>query len=114
MARVKQGKGRRRSRHEWQGLLAKLAGSGLGVAAFCRREGISAASVYRWRGLLGSKMRLAGSASGNGAAARGEGGAVPMGEAPAFVDLGTLSGAGRSFELKLDLGAGLTLHLVRH
>jgi len=35
--RKKKGKGSRRSRHEWQSLLAKLDGSGLGVDAFCRR-----------------------------------------------------------------------------
>lgn len=46
MAERKKGKGSRRSRHEWRSLLAKLDGSGLGVGAFCRREAISAASLY--------------------------------------------------------------------
>lgn len=103
MAERKKGKGSRRSRHEWQALLAKLDGSGLGVDVFCRREAISAASLYRWRNLLSDR--------GNG------GEAVVSNRAPAFVDLGTLNSASSSkprIELKLDLGDGLTLHLVRN
>ena len=103
MAERKQGKGTRRSRQEWRRLLAEFSGSGLDVAGFCRREAISAASLYRWRNLL--------SAGGDG------GEAVAGKRAPAFVDLGTLNTvetAQARFELKLDLGDGLTLHLVRH
>jgi transposase-like protein len=102
MAERKKGKGSRRSRHEWQSLLAKLDGSGLGVEAFCRREAISAASLYRWRALL--------SDGGDG------GEAVVSNRVPAFVDLGTLNSASSSrlrIELKLDLGDGLVLHLGR-
>lgn len=102
MAERKKGKGSRRSRHEWRTLLAKFDGSGLGVGAFCRREAISAASFYRWRNLLSD----AGDAS--------EG--MACNTVPAFVDLGTLSSATPRprIDLKLDLGDGLTLHLVRH
>ncbi len=100
MAEQKKGKGSRRSQHEWQSLLAKLDRSDLGVDAFCRREAVSAASLYRWRSLLSD---------------RGE--AVVSKSAPAFVDLGTLNSASVSrprIDLKLDLGDGLVLHLVRH
>ena len=103
MAGAKKGKGSRRSRHEWRSLLAKFDGCGLGVEAFCRREGISAASLYRWRGLL--------SAVGDDVAT-----AVSTG-APAFVDLGPLNSVSSPrprLDLKLDLGDGLVLHLVRH
>jgi len=102
MAERKKGKGSRRSRHEWRTLLAKLDGSGLGVEAFCRREAISAASLYRWRAVLGD------GSDGDEA--------VVSTRAPAFVDLGTLNSASPSrprIEFKLDLGDGLTLHLVR-
>lgn len=103
MAERKKGKGSRRSQHEWRSLLAKFDGSGLGIDAFCRREAISAASFYRWRSLLGDE---------------GDGGeAVVSNTAPAFVDLGTLNSVALSrlrIDLTLDLGDGLTLHLVRH
>lgn len=97
------GKWSRRSQDEWRALLARFDSSGLGVEAFCRREAISAASFYRWRGLL---------------ADGGDGREAVSGEAaPTFVDLGTLNPAPPSkarIELKLDLGDGLVLHLVRH
>jgi hypothetical protein len=95
------GKGHRRSRSEWRALLAKVGGSGLGVEAFCRREGVSAASFYRWRSLLDDVVD------------RGE---VVGHSAPAFVDLGALNSAcspGRGLDLKLELGDGLVLHLAR-
>lgn len=99
----KKGKGSRRSRHEWRALLAKHDGSGLSVEAFCRREAISAASLYRWRNLLSDG---------------GDGGETAIrNRAPAFVDLGTLNSVPSSrprIDLKLDLGDGLILHLVRH
>ena len=102
MAERKKGKGSRRTRHEWRSLLAKFDGSDMGVEAFCRRQAISAASLYRWRNLL--------SDGSDG------GGSVVSNRSPAFVDLGTLNSASASrlrIELKLDLGDGLTLHLVR-
>ena len=104
MAERKKGKGSRRSRHEWQSLLAKFDGGDMGVEAFCRRQAISAASFYRWRSLLGN---------GGGDDAAG----VVSDAVPAFVDLGPLNSAASSkprIELKLDFGDGLTLHLVRN
>ena len=37
----------------WREKVRDQAGSGLSVSAFCRGEGISASSFYRWRRLLG-------------------------------------------------------------
>jgi hypothetical protein len=54
-----------------------LHGSGLGVGTFCRREAISAASLYRRRSLLGE--------------AGDEIEAVVSDTTPAFVDLGSLN-----------------------
>lgn len=102
MAERKKGKWSRRSRNEWRSLLAKFGGSGLGVDAFCRREAISAASFYRWRTLLSDE----GDDSKGGHVAT----------VPAFVDLGTLNAASTvrpRLDLRLDLGDGLILHLVR-
>lgn len=102
MAGAKKGKGSKRSRDEWRTLLARCDGSGLGIEAFCRREGVSATSLYRWRGLL--------SAVGD------DGATAVVSSAPGFVDVGTLSSTATAprIDLKLELGDGLVLHLVRH
>lgn len=75
-------------------------------AAFCRDESVSPASFYRWRSLLGTAA---------------DAGRIPAASAlsPArteFVDLGPLTTlpSSPSFELHLDLGGGLMLHLARH
>ena len=95
----------RRNEVQWRALLSRFSTSGLSVAAFCEREAVSTASFYRWRGLTGQRDG-------------GEIVAVP--NRSAFVDLGTLNtppGAPVSFaaalDLRLDLGGGVTLHLVR-
>lgn len=95
----------RRGREGWRALLAGFKGSGLSAEAFCRREGISSASFYRWRSVLG-----------NGGVQRRA--LVVRDAAPAFVDAGPL-GLPRSqplskrLDVRLDLGDGLVLHLVR-
>lgn len=103
MAQGKKGKGSWRSQNEWQSLLAKFGGSGMSVEAFCQREAISATSFYRWRSRLSHG---------------GDGGAIEGGEtASAFVDLGTLSceSAPRAqFDLRVELGNGLVLRLMRN
>lgn len=103
MAGRRQGKWVQRSEREWSLLLSRFAPSGLGVEAFCRREAISAASFYRWRGLLSDKD------------SRGDGGSPET--APGFVDLGLLKSGSSTrprIDLTLDLGDGLVLHLVRN
>lgn len=106
MTGARRGKGTRRSRHEWRSLLAKFDESGLGVEAFCRREAISVASLYRWRGVFSAIGD-----EGN----KGDGIRALINPQPEFVDLGTLSSAATSrIDLKLELGEGWVLHLVRH
>ena len=103
MTAERKAQGSRRSEHEWRSLLSRHQSSGQGIEAFCRSEQISAASFHRWRGLLH-----------DGGDCGKEVGNNP---APAFVDLGALKAASspRSrIDLKLDLGDGLVLHLVRH
>ena len=96
----------RRGAEGWRALVTQFASSGQTVRAFCQHASVSPASFYRWRSLLGP------------AADAGE---VPVAtallRAPAgFVDLGPLlaPSSSPSFELHLDLGGGLMLHLVRH
>ncbi len=42
---------------EWTARLERLNASGLSVARFCEREGVSAVSVYLWRKKLASVPR---------------------------------------------------------
>lgn len=103
-------KRRRVGAQAWRVLLRRFAGSGLPVQAFCRRESISAASFYRWRERLGSQSRSRAATPTPPAEVVAERGPAE------FVDLGTLgAGLGPSgrFDLKVDLGGGLVLHLVR-
>jgi putative transposase len=91
----------------WRELLQRFDACGLSAMEFCKREGVTKSSFQRWR------LRLASMSSGDAGGQRNE----PREASPAdFVDLGALAtagvGAGR-LDLKLDLGGGLSLHLVR-
>ncbi|HEY4646943.1 MAG TPA: transposase [Steroidobacteraceae bacterium] len=103
MERIKR---RRLSASAWRGMLARFASSGLTVQAFCRREAVSTASFYRWR------SRLEATFAGEGPRQEA---AVAVSPTPEFVDLGTLRPTTTSSrcELRLDLGGGVLLHLVR-
>lgn len=105
MERVKV-KQRRLSADSWRELLAKFGDSGLSVRAFCKREAISTSSFNWWRSRFNHGSRTLPSAA-------------PIAATPAgtFVDLGTVSASaaatGERVELRLDLGGGMMLHLVR-
>lgn len=92
----------------WREVLRRFAQGDESVSAFCQREGLSTNTFHRWR------ARLAGASD----APRVGASPVKAGDAsqPRFVELGALcappTAAGR-LELKLDLGAGVVLHVVR-
>jgi putative transposase len=90
----------RRSHAEWAALFERFDHSGLSVSRFCAGESISVANFYRWRGLLGVSRHETPQF------------AQPT---PDFVDLGAIGAppGGARLEIKLDLGGGLILHLVR-
>ena len=70
------------------------------VGAFCAREGISDSSFGRWRSLLGDAGQVTGTAT-----------AV---ERTGFVDAGRIGLSGdERIEVKLELGGGVVLHVVR-
>jgi hypothetical protein len=96
------GKGQHRSEGQWRLLLQRFAANGSSVEAFCQREAISKANFYRWRARLGSQAK-------RGVALRAD-------NAPVFIDAGTLGvspAPSARLELKLDLGEGWVLQLVR-
>jgi hypothetical protein len=84
----------------WRGLLTRQGQSGMPVEQFCRSEGVSAGSFYRWR------TKLAG---GAGKAVV----SVPAEPKSAFVELGRMSEARGRVEVRLELGDGLVLTVVR-
>ncbi|MGH8859484.1 MAG: IS66 family insertion sequence element accessory protein TnpA [Polaromonas sp.] len=104
--------GRRRSRlnkQAWQALLARFDGAAMTVEEFCVREGLSRSSFTRWR----SRRRHQASRV-----------SAPLTAASAcdtpkasFVDLGVLGSAREgehtAMELRIELGGGMSLHLVR-
>ncbi len=101
----------RRDADAWRRVFQRQQASGFSIIAFCRNEGIAESTFYRWRAQLGQRR-----------APRHL--VVPK---PTFVDLGTLPIAksptrsptnaipypSEPLELHLDLGGGLSLHLVR-
>lgn len=88
----------------WRTVLKRFEASGLSVRSFCEREDLGQASFYQWRTRLAARPSREASAT---KAAR------PTPTPAAFVDLGTLSPKGTRLELRLDLGAGVVMHLVR-
>jgi putative transposase len=98
----------RRSESVWREIVGRQAESGLTVQAFCQREGIKSASLYGWRSRLRGdhqnriEPRLA---------SRAQRPEKPVGD---FIDLGALSSGRSRFEVRLDLGGGVLLHLVRN
>ena len=100
---------------EWRDRLARQVASRQSIAAFCRSEGIAEGTFYGWRARLGANAEREQSAA----------------KAPAaFVDIGTVNSLGASkstkpaedrpddrggkIEVRIDLGRGLMLQIVRH
>jgi hypothetical protein len=98
----------RRSESAWRDIVERQGQSGLTVPEFCEREGIKAASLYGWR----SRLR-------EGSQSPPVSGAAPKKPKPSegppsgFIDLGSLGTSGSRFEVRLELGGGVLLHLVR-
>ena len=97
----------RRSESVWREIAGRQAESGLTVQAFCEREGIKSASLYGWR------SRLRGGHQNRSVPRRASRAQRPEKVVGDFIDLGALSSGRSRFEVRLDLGGGVLLHLVR-
>lgn len=99
-----QNKRRRLSAEAWHGLVGRFEGSGLPSEGFCEREGISLASLNRWR------LKFRRGASEKSTKVADQPGATPAAQ---FVDLGALRSGGSRVELRLEFGGGVVLQLSR-
>ena len=110
------------TRSQWSALVARSeherARSGMTAHAFSAREGISVASLYRWRALV------AGTTGEQARSAAPMPMSMPMSaptpnnaHAPSaqagFIGLGGLLGGDAPLTLRLELGAGIVLQLSR-
>jgi len=102
---------------QWRARLQRFAQSGCSVAQFCAAEGVSGWSFYRWRRKLGGD---ASSKRPSVGARRGKAGAMPS---RGFIDAGVARVGGSepqatiasaaAVELRLELGGGLVLQVLR-
>ena len=89
--------------------MKRFDGAAMTVQEFCSREGLSPGSFRRWRSRLGPAPRQVSSAVSTSA----------MGASltPPFVDLGLLGAPAlrdqAALDLHIELGGGISLHLVR-
>jgi transposase-like protein len=107
---------RRLSEAQWRDLLGRFEPQGETVATFCAREGVCAASFYRWR------AHLEGQPAGTSRAGRKSGTSAPLThQAAGFVSLGSLPPTAAAEPervpagvlLRLDLGGGVVLQISR-
>ena len=97
---------RRRSEQTWRELVAQQVGSGLSVQAFCGREHLNVNTFYGWR----SKLRASAARREDAAAMSGSKASERSGD---FIDLGSLGGGSSRYEIRLDLGGGVVLQVMR-
>ena len=89
----------------WREILARHAGSGLLTSQFCRQEGLNPGVFRRWREKLESSPGLRqAKRTGQPRAAKAM---------QSFVDLGELEAGGSRCEMRLELGGGVVLSVVR-
>jgi hypothetical protein len=97
----------RRGESAWREIVARQEQSGLTVQEFCEREGLKAASLYGWR------VRLRREPAGKTVPARISRRTHAEKASGEFIDLGAIDSSRGRFEVRLDLGGGVLLHLVR-
>ena len=90
---------------EWRQRLARFATSGQQIKSFCQAESVSQAVFYRWRKQLAAVDGVEPAA-----------GFIDVGvmsPAPSVSSMTPCESAGATLEVRLDLGHGLVLQIVR-
>jgi hypothetical protein len=96
------------SAQAWGEVFRRFEGSGDSVVGFCKREGLNTSSFHRWR----QRLALTAKAS----TAPEAGGSTRQSAVASFIEMGSMAAASAAagrLEVRLDLGAGLVLHVVR-
>jgi len=101
---MEQAKRIHRDEATWREIFARQRASGLLVSEFCRQEKINPGIFRRWRTVLEGLGHAAAKRSGRPSTAE---------PAQPFVDLGGLEGNGSRCEIRLELGGGVILRVVR-
>lgn len=91
----------KRSEATWRELFARQEASGVSVQAFCRNEGITPGVFRRWRSILSGKVQKATKRS-----------AISKATTP-FIDIGAMAADRSGFQVRLELGGGVTLNIGR-
>jgi transposase-like protein len=97
----------RRSGNAWREIVARQEHSGLTVTQFCEQEGLKAASLYGWR------VRLQQQTTSTKTSPTIPSRTGVQKTAEEFIDLGAIGASRGRFEVRLDLGGGVLLQLVR-
>lgn len=99
------------SAQAWAEVFGRFNGSGESVTGFCKREGLHTSSFRRWQRRLAA---IAATASTTQARKPRE--ATAQASAGSFIEMGAMGAASKPagrLEVRLELGDGLVLQLVR-
>ena len=107
---------RRLDEQAWRAVLERFDGAAMTVKEFCLREGLTRSSFSLWRSRLRTEPLRTPAPAGAKSVAK----SAALAPKPAFLDLGLLGAAAAvpaaqhaGLELRIELGGGLSLHLVR-
>jgi transposase-like protein len=100
----------RRSGSAWREIVTRQEQSGLTVTEFCEQEGLKAASLYGWRVRLRQQQQQTTSTTTSPTVSKRTG---VQKTAEEFIDLGAIGASRGRFEVRLDIGGGVLLQLVR-
>ena len=92
----------KRSESTWRELFARQGASGMSVLEFCRAERLNPGVFRRWRSMLNGDVQVR----------KAKPRAVAKVAAP-FIDIGAVDAARSRYEVRLELGAGMILSIVR-
>lgn len=93
---------------QWRQRLARFAASGQSIKQFCETESVSVWSFYHWR------KKLAASVDAQASPGFIDAGMMPAKHAtPATSPVAHVATPAAALEVRLDLGHGIVLHIVR-